>query len=99
MSPPDDQFRFDFQFIEPESGYDEWVIERQGAQRELAEKLGLPINRNVEVWLTGNVRLQGRLEVIETPAKDTSMSKTVLRIGRATFTRDEIESCVVAEEE
>ena len=38
-----------------------------------AKNLGLPLNKNVEVWLCGKVRLQGRLELLsQTLPKDSA---------------------------
>jgi hypothetical protein len=79
-----------------QSGYDHWLEERRAAKRELAQRLGLPLGRQVEIWLRDEVRLRGRLDLAEerlfVPEGDDR--HLLLAVGRATFTAGEIESCV-----
>src|SRR6266487_1704095 len=57
------QLRFDD--VGSGSGLDRWREQFNAAQRELARKLGLPIDRQVEVWLKDGLRLRGVLRLCE----------------------------------
>lgn len=80
----------------PQSGYDRWQEERRAAKRELARRLGLPLGHEVEVWLRGEVRLRGRLDLAEEKlfVPEGNDSHLRLAIGRTSFEAGEIESCV-----
>ena len=80
----------------PESGYDRWQADRRAAKLALAQRLGLPLGHEVEVWLCGEVRLRGRLELAEEKLFVPEGNDPHLRlaIGHATFEAGEIESCV-----
>ena len=88
-----------FDATAPLSGYDRWRDERRAAKVELGKRLGLPLGHQVEVWLHGNVRLRGRLELAEEKLflpEDNNLHLQ-LAIGRTRFEAGEIESCVRAD--
>lgn len=79
-----------------QAGYERWQEQRRKARRELAQSLGLPLGHQVEVWLRGEVRLRGRLELAEEKLflpedRDPHLR---LAIQHASFEAGEIESCV-----
>ena len=80
----------------PPSGYERWLGERREAKRELARRMGLPLGHQVEVWLRGEVRLRGWLELAEEKLFLPEGDETGLKfaVGRTTFTAAEIESWV-----
>jgi hypothetical protein len=92
MSQPE----LSFDAPEPQGGYDRWQQDRQAAKRELAQRLGLPLGHQVEVWLRGEVRLRGRLDLAEEKLFVPEGNDPHLRlaIGRTSFEAGEIESCV-----
>ncbi len=45
------------------NGYSQWITSRQLAVKDLARRVQLPINRKVEVWLQGGIRLRGKLKL------------------------------------
>jgi hypothetical protein len=59
------QNEFDFNQPQTGHGYEDWIARRKLAHRELALKLGLPVDHPVEVWLRGDVRLRGTLRLQE----------------------------------
>jgi hypothetical protein len=79
-----------------DQGYSQWLTVRSIAAKELARRLQLPIGRVVEVWLHGNIRLQGILclkdSVLFVP--EDSVRHLPLRIDKVDFTYRDIESCV-----
>ena len=90
------QLSLDFGSIRGEEGFQGWLNERRRALTETAKKLGLPLGHEVEIWLKGDVRLRGRLELAEPPLFVPPDRNPVmeLRIDRCTFTPPEIEACV-----
>lgn len=77
-------------------GLARWHEERQAALRDLAQKLGLPLDHPAEVVLQGGIRLRGILrlaqeELFREPKRDLRLQ---LRIDRCTFLPTEMESCV-----
>ena len=73
-----------------------WREQRTASMRELARRLGLPLERHVEVLLHGGVRLRGTLriahgELLIDPKRDLTL---LLQIDRCTFKPTEIEACV-----
>ena len=60
-----EQRQFDFGSEGSEAGYHKWQEERREAMRQLARSLGLPLERKVEVWLRGEIRLVGVLRLLE----------------------------------
>ncbi len=88
------QFRFDKP--SSEDGYAKWLDARQSAAHELAQKLGLPLGHQVEVWLTGEIRLRGKLRLQEQvlfvePGQDQQLG---LLVDHVEFTYGEMQSCV-----
>ena len=77
-------------------GYSRWVATRRVAAIELARKLGLPLGHQVEVWLSGDVRLRGRLCLQEEVlfVEEDSVRHLGLKIDHMDFAYREIVSCV-----
>src|SRR5580765_7066858 len=48
-----------------EEGYKNWLAIRQLAVEDVAKRMNLPLGHEVEVWLTGGIRLRGRLRLQE----------------------------------
>jgi hypothetical protein len=94
MTPQDE---FDFGANGPQSdGLNQWRAEFDRSKRDLATAMGLPLDRPVEIWLKGEIRLKGVLKLHEnrlfTEAKrDFSLE---LVVDGVRFTAAEIESCV-----
>lgn len=92
MSQPE----LSFDTTSPANGYDRWHEERRAVKLELAKRLGLPLGHQVEVWLSDEVRLRGRLDLAEEKlfVPEGNDPHLMIRIGHATFEAGEIESCV-----
>jgi hypothetical protein len=77
-------------------GHARWIEGRKLAVAELANRLNLPLHHEVEVWLVGGIRLQGKLQLQEEVlfVEEEHARHLGLRIGRASFTVREMESCV-----
>lgn len=92
----DQQGELDFDKSGQPDGVQEWRARRAQAVRDLALRLGLPLNRQAEVRLYDGVTLRGLLclreEILFLDA--ISEGDLELRVGRATFNYHEIESCV-----
>jgi len=90
------QFELPFDASPTAGGYDRWQEERRAAKVELGKRLGLPLGHQVEIWLRGNVRLRGRLDLCEEKlfVSEGDDSHLQLAIGRTSFSTGEIESCV-----
>jgi len=80
----------------PSEGYTNWIAGRQMAARELARKINLPLGHDVEVWLYGGVRLQGRLGLREEILfiDEEKVRHLELIVDGVAFTYREMESCV-----
>jgi len=93
---PEPQLPLDFGSTHGEGGFQGWLDERRRALTELATKLGLPLGHEVEIWLKGDIRLRGRLELAQPPLFVPPDRNPVmeLRIERCTFIPSEIEACV-----
>ncbi len=80
----------------PRDGLAQWREQRRAMAKRIGQELGLPLDREVEVWLTGGVRLRGRLRLreellfVEAP-RDLNIE---LVVDGVTFRWTEIESCV-----
>ena len=85
-------------FNAPSSGgYETWLRQRQALIGQLTDQLGLPIGKQVEVWLKGGVMLRGKLGIKEDTIRWSETFKPVgieLTIGNASFPPSQIESCV-----
>jgi hypothetical protein len=77
-------------------GYSQWITSRQFAVKDLARRVQLPINRRVEVWLQGGVRLRGKLKLKEELLffSEENLRHLELTIDGVPFTYREMESCV-----
>jgi hypothetical protein len=97
MSGKPEQLGLDFsRATNAKDGLTRWHEERQEALRDLARKLGLPLDHPAEVVLQGGIRLRGMLrlgqeELLIEPKRDLRLQ---LRIDRCTFLPTEIESCI-----
>jgi hypothetical protein len=79
-----------------ETGCQKWLDQRRASMTRLAAELGLPLDRQVEICLTGDVRLVGILRLAQPPLFiDESRNVPLeLRIDHCTFTPRDIQSCV-----
>ena len=77
------------------NGHATWTSQRQESIRQLAIKLGLPIDHEVNVLLVDGVHLTGTLQLATEQlwVEQTRDLDLELRIGRCTFRVREIESC------
>ena len=77
-------------------GVERWHQQRQDAQRALAMELGLPLGRNVEVWLKDGVELHGVLRLKETLLFLDTVKEADLEfvVERTNFKYADIQSCV-----
>jgi len=79
-----------------EEGLNHWHEERRRALEALAQKMGLPLGREVEVCLRDGIVLRGKLALREEqlfiePTRDFRLE---LMVDKVPFTAAEIESCV-----
>jgi hypothetical protein len=96
MNPPG-QPEFNFEGGGADAtGLDAWHRQRRAAVQELAEKLGLPLGRRVEVRLIDGVILQGELRLQEETLflDHVETANIELAVGRTNFRHSEIEACV-----
>ena len=79
-----------------EAGYTQWLVARQVTAAELAHRLNLPLGHQVEVWLSGDIRLRGRLRLREEFlfVEEESVRHLELMVDDVAFTYREMESCV-----
>jgi hypothetical protein len=77
-------------------GYIRWVRSRRRATTELAQKMGLPLGCQVEVWLQGGIRLRGELRLQEEALfiQEERIRHLGLMVDKVPFTYREMESCV-----
>src|SRR5689334_14826954 len=59
------QSHFNFDADPSTKGYTQWLTSRKIAAQELARRMGLPLGHEVEVWLSGGIRLKGILRLRE----------------------------------
>jgi hypothetical protein len=80
----------------PAPGLEAWRKARRDASHALAQRLGLPLNHPVEVWLRGGIRLRGILRLREAPLfhEDLDSAALFLTVDHVPFKAEEIESCV-----
>jgi len=90
------QSEFSFDTSSQSDGLASWHREREDVMRELAIKLGLPIDHQVEVCLKDGVVVRGNLRVGEVllSLEKFSRGKLALAVDGFIFTYSEIESCV-----
>jgi small nuclear ribonucleoprotein (snRNP)-like protein len=91
-----DQAELSFDGNQGNDGVTHWHKQRERSLRALAHRLGLPLGHEVEIWLKGNVRLRGKLELAEQLlfVENIVEKDLMLRVGRATFPYGDFESCV-----
>ena len=80
----------------PNDGYNRWLTERERAAVEVGRRLGLPIGREVEVWLVGGIRLRGKLRFREEMLfiEEDHVRRVGLEVDHVPFTMSEMESCI-----
>ena len=90
------QSELDFGEDGSDEGCTRWRVGRQVATEILARKMGLPLGREVEVWLVGGVRLCGKLRLQEEALfiEEERVRHLGLQIDNVPFTYREMESCV-----
>jgi hypothetical protein len=90
------QSEFNFGIGASEAGYSQWLANRRVAAKELARRLGLPLGYQVEVWLTGGIRLRGKLRLQEEHlfVEEEHLRHLDLAVDHTNFTYREVESCV-----
>ena len=79
-----------------ESGLSSWRAAREQAAHDMVRRLGLPLNRQVEIWLRGGIRLRGCLRLREEVLflEEEEAARLPLVVEGVVFTAGEIESCV-----
>jgi hypothetical protein len=77
-------------------GLETWREERREASHALAQRLGLPLDHPVELWLRGGIRLRGILRLREAPLfhEDLDSAALFLTVDHTPFKAEEIESCM-----
>jgi hypothetical protein len=90
------QSEFNFEATASESGYSRWLVGRRMAAQEVARKMNLPLGHEVEVWLSGGIRLRGKLLLQEEILfiEEDRVRHLGLRVDHVSFTYREMESCV-----
>jgi hypothetical protein len=90
------QSEFNFETTAPESGYAQWLTGRRMAAEELARKINLPLGHQVEVWLVGEIRLRGKLQLQEEILfiEEDRVRHLGLRVDHVPFNYREMVSCV-----
>jgi hypothetical protein len=90
------QYEFIFGEQGQPEGYSRWLAGRNLATAELARRLGLPVGHQVEVWLTGGVRLRGKLRLREDVLfiEEERVRHLEMVVDNTPFTYREMESCV-----
>jgi hypothetical protein len=91
-----DQGQFSFDPGGSERGYTQWLAGRRMAAEELARRGGLPLGHEVEVWLTGGIRLRGKLRLAENLLfiEEDRVRHLDLVVDNMHFAYREMESCV-----
>lgn len=90
------QGEFNFRTAKSDAGYSNWLASRQLAAQELAHRMNLPIGHEVEVWLTGGIRLRGSLRLKEEMLfiQEERVRHLELLVDHVAFTYREMESCI-----
>src|SRR5262245_7524282 len=96
MRPMNGQGEFDFSQTGHEHWYERWLSTRNMAATELACRTGLPVGQLVEVWLSGNIRLRGKLRLHEESllVDEERVRHLELSLNNVHFAYREVESCV-----
>ncbi|HUC83798.1 MAG TPA: hypothetical protein VL970_01290 [Candidatus Acidoferrales bacterium] len=90
------QGEFNFDAGATGEGYLRWVAGRKLGAVELARRLNLPLQHEVEVWLLGGIRLRGKLLLQEEMLilEENLVRHLGLQVDHVPFTMREMESCV-----
>lgn len=90
------QGELNFESAGRNDGYTRWLEGRRLAAAELARRMNLPIGHQVEVWLSGGIRLRGQLRLQEELLfiEEERVRHLPLRVDNVAFTYRELESCV-----
>ena len=90
------QGEFNFESIIHQDGYARWLAGRRVQAQELARRLHLPLEHQVEVWLYGGIRLRGKLRVKEEKLfiEEESVRHMELMVDHVPFTYRDMESCI-----
>lgn len=90
------QGNFDFTQAGEESGYTQWLAAKQIASDALARRMHLPIGHLVEVWLTGEVCLRGKLRLKEQQLfiSEDAVRHLELMVDNVEFRAGEIDRCL-----
>lgn len=90
------QGEFNFEAGTPDEGYSRWLAGRKLAAEELARRLNLPLQHQVEVWLNGGIRLRGKLRLQEEMLviEEDHVRHLKLQVDHVPFTVREMQSCV-----
>jgi hypothetical protein len=90
------QIQFRFGKAGSEAGYSSWLESQKIATTELARRMNLPLGHLVEVWLTGEIRLRGRLRLQEEVlfVEEGQERHLGLMVDQVAFTYREMKSCV-----
>lgn len=90
------QGEFNFDAGATGEGYSRWLAGRKLATSEIARRLGLPLGREVEVWLVGHIRLRGKLRLQEELLfiEEDQARHLGFCVDNVPFTMREMESCV-----
>jgi hypothetical protein len=94
--PSAEQREMEFDLSSTTNGYGAWQDQRQAALKRLAQQLGLPLGREVELRLHGGIVVQGKLRPREELLffGEGPVGQIELAVGRMTFLPAEIEACV-----
>jgi hypothetical protein len=90
------QGEFNFDAGAAGEGYSRWLAGRKLAAVELARRLNLPLQHEVEVWLVGGIRLRGKLRLSEEMLviEEDHVRHLELQVDHVPFTMREMESCI-----
>jgi hypothetical protein len=90
------QGEFSFGNGSTDQGYTRWLDQRKQAAIEVARQIHLPLDRQVEVWLVGGVRLRGKLLLQEEKLflGNDDVQHHGLSVDHVPFSIHEMESCV-----
>ncbi len=90
------QRELNFDAPSSDAGYEKWVTGRRVLVQELARRIHLPLDHQVEVWLTGGLRLRGKLQLKNQLLfiEEETVRHLELMVDHVPFTLREMESCV-----
>ncbi len=96
---PEQPEQIDFDWGAPAGdGYASWQWDRQEAVRKIASLWGLPIGQRVRLRRRGiDGEFEDRLALAAMPARLDRRQSLSLRMGRMTFSSEEVEACFVVD--